>query len=63
MNGTDSMGGTLVHETSHFDKIASTEDTEYGQSDCKKLAKKSPKEAINNADSHEYFAENHPTLR
>jgi len=63
LRGTDSRGGTLVHETSHFNKIASTEDVAYGQEDSKKLAKQSAKEAINNADSHEYFSENIPSLQ
>jgi len=63
LTGTDSKGGTLVHETSHFNKIASTEDVAYGQDDSKKLARESAKEAINNADSHEYFSENNPALQ
>jgi peptidyl-Lys metalloendopeptidase len=62
VRGSDSKGGTLVHETSHFNKIAKTEDVAYGTVDSKKLAKESPKEAIGNADSHEYFAENDPSL-
>ncbi len=58
--GTDSKAGTLVHETSHFNVVASTDDWAYGQSACKKLAAKKPAKAIDNADSHEYFAENTP---
>ncbi len=60
--GTDSKGGTLVHETSHFTVTAGTQDNAYGQSACKSLAKSSPTQALNNADSHEYFAENNPKL-
>jgi peptidyl-Lys metalloendopeptidase len=55
--GTDSKAGTLVHETSHFTVVASTQDYAYGQSACKSLAISNPKKAIHNADSHEYFAE------
>jgi peptidyl-Lys metalloendopeptidase len=58
--GTDSKAGTLVHETSHFTVVAGTNDYAYGQTACKKLANKTPNKAINNADSHEYFAENTP---
>ncbi|KAI0785486.1 hypothetical protein BC629DRAFT_521998 [Irpex lacteus] len=60
--GTDSRGGTLIHESSHFTKNAGTDDHVYGQSACKSLAKSSPTEAIDNADSHEYYAENNPAL-
>ena len=58
--GTDSKAGTLVHETSHFTVVAGTNDNAYGQTACKKLATKNPAKAIDNADSHEYFAENNP---
>ncbi|KJA14972.1 hypothetical protein HYPSUDRAFT_149751, partial [Hypholoma sublateritium FD-334 SS-4] len=63
MNGTDSKGGTLVHETSHFVVNAGgTEDYAYGQSSCKLYSLLYPSEAVKNADSHEYFAENNPPL-
>ncbi len=58
--GTDSRAGTLVHETSHFNVVAGTNDYAYGQTAAKKLATTNPKRAIQNADSHEYFAENTP---
>ncbi|KAI9062953.1 peptidyl-Lys metalloendopeptidase [Trametes sanguinea] len=58
--GTDSKGGTLVHESSHFTRNAGTQDYVYGQSAAKSLAKSNPSEAIMNADNHEYFAENNP---
>jgi hypothetical protein len=32
MTGTDSKGGTLLHEMSHFDIVAGTDDHVYGQS-------------------------------
>ncbi|KAF8874814.1 peptidyl-Lys metalloendopeptidase [Mucidula mucida] len=60
--GTDSRGGTLIHESSHFDIIGQTEDHVYGQSAAASLASSNPSEAIENADNHEYFAENNPAL-
>ena len=59
--GTDSKAGTLVHEMSHFNVVAGTDDWAYGQTACKNLAKKKATRAIDNADSHEYFAENTPS--
>ena len=58
--GTDSKGGTLIHETSHFTVVAGTADVVYGQTGAKSLAISNPDGALNNADSHEYFAENTP---
>jgi peptidyl-Lys metalloendopeptidase len=58
--GTDSRAGTLVHEMSHFNVTAGTDDVVYGQSGAKSLAISNPDQALNNADSHEYFAENNP---
>jgi peptidyl-Lys metalloendopeptidase len=60
--GTDSKGGTLVHETSHFTVVAGTQDYAYGQPAAKALAKSNPAKAVMNADSHEYFVENRPAL-
>jgi peptidyl-Lys metalloendopeptidase len=62
MTGTDSKAGTLVHEMSHFNVVAGTDDHAYGQSAAKSLALSNPDLALNNADSHEYFAENTPAL-
>ena len=58
--GTDSQAGTILHEISH--EAVSTKDHVYGQSGCQSLASSKPGNAINNADSHEYFAENTPSL-
>ena len=55
--GIDSKAGTLVHEMSHFTVVAGTSDYAYGTSACQSLANKKPARAVNNADSHEYFAE------
>ena len=62
LTGTDSKAGTLIHEMSHFNVVASTDDFVYGQSGAKSLAISNPENAINNADNHEYFAENTPAL-
>ena len=59
--GTDSKAGTLIHEMSHFNVVAGTDDWVYGQSGAKNLAISDPTKAANNADSHEYFAENTPS--
>ena len=62
MTGTDSKGGTLLHEMSHFDIVAGTDDHVYGQQGAAEMARSAPQRAINNADSHEYFGENNPAL-
>jgi peptidyl-Lys metalloendopeptidase len=58
--GTDSKAGTLVHEMSHFNVTAGTNDWVYGQTGAKNLAISNPDQAIDNADNHEYFGENNP---
>lgn len=58
--GRDSKAGTLVHETSHFYVVASTQDYVYGATGAQQLARTNPKKAIKNADNHEYFAEDQP---
>lgn len=62
LSGTDSKAGTLIHEMSHFDVVAGTDDVVYGQSGARTLADTDPNKAVTNADSHEYFAENTPPL-
>jgi len=62
MTGTDSKGGTLVHEMSHFNVVAGTDDWAYGQTNAAALAASDPAKALDNADNHEYFAENTPAL-
>ncbi len=58
--GTDSKAGTLIHEMSHFTIVAGTDDHVYGQSGANSLANTDPTLAVDNADNHEYFAENTP---
>ena len=53
---------TLEPRDGHFTAVAGTSDYAYGQSACKSLAISNPAEAVMNADSHEYFAENNPSL-
>lgn len=60
--GTDSKAGTIIHEMSHFTVVADTDDVVYGQSGSRSLAISNPADAIRNADSHEYFAENTPVV-
>ena len=62
LTGTDSQAGTIVHETSHFLLVAGTKDHAYGQTNCRRLASDHPNDAVDNADTHEYFAENTPAL-
>jgi peptidyl-Lys metalloendopeptidase len=62
LTGTDSKAGTLIHEMSHFTVVAGTDDYVYGQTNAKNLAISDPNKAIDNADNHEYFAENTPAL-
>jgi peptidyl-Lys metalloendopeptidase len=58
--GTDSKAGTLIHEMSHFTVVADTDDHAYGQTAARNLANTNPTNAVDNADNHEYFAENTP---
>ena len=60
MTGTDSKAGTLIHEMSHFNVTAGTNDWVYGQTGAKNLAISNPDQALDNADNHEYFGENNP---
>lgn len=62
VTGTDSKAGTLIHEISHFNDIAGTNDFVYGQSGAMSLAVSNPDNAVNNADNHEYFAEASPLV-
>jgi len=54
----DSKPGTIVHELSHFTPVCGTQDYAYGTANCQNLARTDPNRAINNADNHEYMAEN-----
>ena len=54
-NGT--REGTMIHEISHFIRVASTDDVWYSRSTCQVEAQTDPRSAIRNADSYQYFAE------
>jgi len=56
----DSKPGTLIHELSHFNDVAGTNDYAYGQTACRNLAISNPSRAAKNADNHEYFCETRP---
>jgi peptidyl-Lys metalloendopeptidase len=43
LNGTDSKSGTLVHEMSHFDVVAGTDDWAYGQTRQQELSRTNPR--------------------
>lgn len=60
--GYNSKAGTIVHEMSHFWNVAGTYDYTYGYYPSQSLAESKPNNAIDNADNHQYFAENIPTL-
>jgi peptidyl-Lys metalloendopeptidase len=46
---------TIVHEVSHFNRIAGTNDWAYGQNNCRNLARNDPNRAVDNADNMCYF--------
>ena len=60
--GTDSRGGTIVHEAAHFSVVVGTSDYAYGHSKAKSLARSNPSRALMNSDNYEYFVENNPSL-
>ncbi len=51
------MEGTIIHEISHFDVVAGTDDVCYGRTDCQQLARHQAHNAVINADTYQYFAE------
>ncbi len=55
--GRDSKAGTLIHEVSHFNVVAGTDDYVYGATGAHNLALTNPGQAVDNADNHEYFSE------
>lgn len=57
LEGTDNQAGVLLHETSHFKDVGGTRDLAYGQANALNLASNHPDQALNNADSYEYFME------
>ena len=54
-NGT--REGTIVHELSHFLRVAGTDDHCYSRSACTAMAANDVRRAIDNADSYQYYTE------
>ncbi len=54
-NGT--REGTVIHEISHFIRVAGTDDFWYSRPTCEAEALTDPRSAVRNADSFQYFAE------
>ena len=54
-NGT--REGTIVHELSHFLRVARTDDHCYSRRECSDMARSDPGRAVDNADSYQYFTE------
>lgn len=59
-SGVNSKADTIVHEVSHFNVVAGTDDHAYGQTSCQNLASTDPGKAIDNADNYAYFADAEP---
>ncbi|SEW11628.1 Lysine-specific metallo-endopeptidase [Cognatiyoonia koreensis] len=49
--------GTIVHEITHFNNVADTDDNCYARDVCADFAQDYPSEALRNADSYQYFVE------
>lgn len=56
-NMVGTMAGTLVHELSHFNAVAGTDDHIYTRGRSMQLAADTPGLAVRNADSYQYFVE------
>lgn len=54
-NGT--REGTIVHEMTHFQRVAGTEDHCYSRRECADMARRDSARAVDNADSYQYFTE------
>ncbi|KAG8717593.1 hypothetical protein FRC09_014040 [Ceratobasidium sp. 395] len=63
VTGSSSRAGTIVHELSHFSIYGGTLDYVYGKPGAMALALRDPSEAIMNADSHQFFAENNDPVQ
>jgi len=58
----DSQPGTLIHEMSHFNNVAATDDVTYGIVNCRNLAKSNPAAAITKADNYCFYTDSCPAL-
>lgn len=59
-SGFNSKADTIVHEVSHFNVVAGTDDHTYGITNSQNLASTNPSQAIENADNYAYFAADEP---
>lgn len=55
--GDSTQEGTILHELTHFDQVGQTEDYCYARNACEDMADARPDDAIMNADSYQFFAE------
>ena len=62
VTGHNSMASTILHEVSHFNVVAGTDDVVYGYDGSAQLAIDDPDAAVTNADNFSYFAENTPAI-
>jgi len=53
---------TVVHEATHWNVVADTDDYAYGITDAQALADTDPSKAVDNAENYGYFALNKPYL-
>jgi len=56
----DSQPGTIIHEMSHFNNVAKTNDVTYGITNCRNLAKSNPAQAVTNADNFCFYTDSCP---
>ena len=49
--------GTIIHEVSHFERTAGTDDICYNRSECRRMTVRDPDAALTNADNYQYFTE------
>lgn len=54
--GSVERGSFLLHEASHWNAVAGTDDYGYGSSYCQSLARSYPSYAVQNADNYRYFS-------
>lgn len=61
-SGVNSQAGTIIHEISHFQSVARTDDHAYGLTDSRNLARGNPNAAANNAENYQFYSENPRSL-
>lgn len=56
-SGHGTRAGTVIHELTHFDVVAGTDDFCYSRDDCSLMTAEAQQDALMNADSYQYFVE------